>query len=471
MRRNNSIRRLIALALAIVSVSVCTSCTFLSKLDQSQKPLSADQIYDKVAPSVVRVSTNVSTGTGFFYNDSGTVITNYHVIEGATKGSIETFDGKEYSINTVLGYSEEKDIAILSTSCKKSTPMTIRTSSIKTGEKIYTLGSSLGTFGWTLSDGLISNASRVTTDCKYIQISAPISPGNSGGPLIDEYGNAIGITTLTFTEGQNINFAVSAEELKSIDRSDPKTLSQLSEQTTSSSMYVDNYRTHFDEETGQYIFLFELQDKNKNATSGNGKAIIKIVNDDGTTVYNSTKFFTEKDFGTWTINSRKYYLGAIYIDADTVQKASKSDGTFCFKLYVDDLVWKELYCKIYKLPLKQTVINTPTLPVTVNKLDYSNKISSSVQITNVTFENYGTSGTSISIYVYGKKTYDKYGNNNDDTMCAFKWKLYDADGYLVDSGNAYTDYIVVGDKFKEEIFIYKEIIPGNTYTLKFFDYD
>ena len=100
-------------------------------------------------------------------------------------------------LNSVATVSEEKDIAILETSCTISTPLEFRESAVKTGETVYAIGSSLGLTG-SLSNGIISSAEREVDGNTYIQTTAPISSGNSGGPLIDEYGKVVGITTASF---------------------------------------------------------------------------------------------------------------------------------------------------------------------------------------------------------------------------------------------------------------------------------
>ena len=98
--------------------------------DALNKELSAEEVFELASPSVVEIagktSKGTSTGTGFFNDDQGTVITNYHVIEDCYEATITLSNGKNYSVDKVMGYSEDKDIAILSTSCKNSTPLKIR---------------------------------------------------------------------------------------------------------------------------------------------------------------------------------------------------------------------------------------------------------------------------------------------------------------------------------------------------------
>jgi hypothetical protein len=162
----------------------------------TQNALSAEDIYYRYAGSVVEVTAETAgatmTGTGFFCDEKGTIITNYHVIETCASAYITLPNGKTYDVIEVMGHSVEKDVAILSTECPESTPLSFRTTSIMTGEKVFAIGSSLGLTS-TLSEGIVSCAQRLFYDDVYIQTTAPISPGNSGGPLFDKYGNVIGI--------------------------------------------------------------------------------------------------------------------------------------------------------------------------------------------------------------------------------------------------------------------------------------
>lgn len=89
------------------------------------------------------------------------------------------------------------------------------------GERIYTVGSPYGYTG-TFSSGIVGNALRVMDEVEYIQITAPISRGNSGGPLLNRFGEVIGVNTLTRLDAQNVNFSVAIKYLKQLDLSSKK---------------------------------------------------------------------------------------------------------------------------------------------------------------------------------------------------------------------------------------------------------
>ena len=194
---------------------------------------SPKQLYEMTAPKVVEITTYdasgqpMSRGSGFFIDSQGSIVTNYHVIQDASAAAVQTYDGSTYEVLQVMGCDAALDLAILDTRISGNQYLKMSDRKVSTGDTIYTLGSSLGLTG-TFSDGLVSTASRLIDGVDYIQITAPISHGNSGGPLINSYGEVIGVNTMGFTDGQNINFAVNINELGRLDVSSPRTLAEVS---------------------------------------------------------------------------------------------------------------------------------------------------------------------------------------------------------------------------------------------------
>jgi len=178
----------------------------------------ASVIAEKCSPSVVQITTDLGLGSGFFI-EKGILATNYHVIEDASSITVKLTTGKEYKVTTILGYDKEKDLALLSVP-NAGTPLTLSRYAPKTGETAYAIGNPLGLDN-TFSTGIISNSSRVIEKVNYIQTDTAISPGNSGGPLLNEFGEVIGINTMQTKEGQNLNFAVNITELYTLDTSSP----------------------------------------------------------------------------------------------------------------------------------------------------------------------------------------------------------------------------------------------------------
>ena len=206
--------------------------------DPTPKELDAEEIYKIAQQSTVEVqaggSLYGSIGTGFFDDDKGTVITNYHVINGMSQGIIVTPEGKEYTITKVLGYDVDLDIAILATDIGTSIPLARREGKVNTGEKVYALGSSQGYSG-TFTEGVVSTAERVEDGKRYIQHSAPITHGNSGGPLLDKYAQIIGINDWGRVDGQNLNFAIPIDVVDQVPRTSSMTMAEVNEKENGSS--------------------------------------------------------------------------------------------------------------------------------------------------------------------------------------------------------------------------------------------
>lgn len=195
--------------------------------------LSSTDIYRTCAPAVFYIEaydmhqTLLGTGSGFFINASGTAVTNYHVISDAFSVKIRLSDGKEYPIDSVLGYDIEKDLAILKVSGSGFHYLPIGDSTkITGGNKIYAIGSPLGLES-TISDGIISSTARQINGQTLIQITAALSPGSSGGALLNEYGQVIGVTSSSYIDGQNLNFAVGSAQFAGVSRLASRSLPEV----------------------------------------------------------------------------------------------------------------------------------------------------------------------------------------------------------------------------------------------------
>lgn len=195
------------------------------------------ELVEKIEPSVVIVDTGDGLGSGFVYDEQGTVITNYHVIEGAKKAEIKFADKTSAPVTGFLAISPGKDLAILrfNPSGRKLKPLTVAASRPSKGESVLAFGAPRG-LGSTVSDGIVSSVRQGTElrdtfkqmtkvdiyvehlhydlDAIWIQTTAPISGGNSGGPLVNLQGQVVGLNTWNRTDGQNLNFAISAEHIK-----------------------------------------------------------------------------------------------------------------------------------------------------------------------------------------------------------------------------------------------------------------
>ena len=187
---------------------------------EATRELSSSEIYEKCSPAVFYITVydkngeGFAIGSGFFIDSEGTAVTNYHVIEGAYSAKIKRSDNqKSYNVLGVYDYSEKNDWAVIKVDGKDFPYLEIDENSVKGGQQIFAIGNPQGLEN-TISEGLVSNPNRPLDGVPYIQISAPISPGSSGGALINKLGHVVGITTAGFDEGQNLNLAVPISVIK-----------------------------------------------------------------------------------------------------------------------------------------------------------------------------------------------------------------------------------------------------------------
>jgi Trypsin-like serine proteases, typically periplasmic, contain C-terminal PDZ domain len=192
------------------------------------------ELFEKSRDSVVFISTaqmvrdpwtrNVftvpqGTGSGFIWDDAGHVVTNFHVIDGASRATVKLADGRDYQA-ALVGASPAHDIAVLriGVGFKRPPPVPIGTSAdLRVGQKVFAIGNPFG-LDWTLTNGIVSALDRSLPGERggpaiehLIQTDAAINPGNSGGPLLDSSGRLIGINTAIYSPSgafAGIGFAV-----------------------------------------------------------------------------------------------------------------------------------------------------------------------------------------------------------------------------------------------------------------------
>ena len=159
----------------------------------------------------------ISEGSGFFIR-SNYIATNYHVIEGATAAYVKLV-GKQttYRVENIAATDAKHDLIILKVSNTNPVVLPLANSdTVEIGETVYAVGNPKGFLEGTVSDGIISGI-RGEGDNKWIQMTAPISPGSSGGPVMNAHGEVIGVSVGDI-DGQNLNFAVPSNYLKALLR-------------------------------------------------------------------------------------------------------------------------------------------------------------------------------------------------------------------------------------------------------------
>ncbi|MFM7682102.1 MAG: trypsin-like peptidase domain-containing protein [Bacteroidota bacterium] len=161
-----------------------------------------------------------STATGFFIDENGKALTNVHVINETKYGFIKTYDGKIFPIERVSRICEECDIAelFIDTKGNKTSFLNLTYTIPPKGSEIFVIGNPLD-FSNSVSNGIVSSV-RLVGPNKIIQITAPISTGSSGGPIMDMMGNVIGVVREFYEDGQNLNFGFEISCLNNLTTND-----------------------------------------------------------------------------------------------------------------------------------------------------------------------------------------------------------------------------------------------------------
>lgn len=182
-------------------------------LTQSDWVSVAQQARDSIFKVVAHNPEGEATGTGFAVSADGKIATNYHVIAGASKIFVKLPNGRTVGIERVVAFDKRVDLAILQVQGVSLRPLPLGDSSaVKVGQEVCVMGSPLG-LEQSFSTGVVS-AKRVIDGFEWVQITAPISPGNSGSPVMTRDGTVIGVATFGYEKGQNLNFASSVKYLR-----------------------------------------------------------------------------------------------------------------------------------------------------------------------------------------------------------------------------------------------------------------
>lgn len=201
--------------------------------------MSASDIYAANVNSTVGIKTQITTnyfgyqtnsaasGSGFIISEDGYIVTNQHVIEGASEITVSTYDDKSYTAK-LIGSDESNDIAVLKIDAEGLTPVSIGSSdSLRVGDDVFAIGNPLGELTFSLTTGVVSALDRDITTTKgsmsLIQTDCAINSGNSGGALFNGKGEVVGITNAKYSSSStseasidNIGFAIPVDSVMSL---------------------------------------------------------------------------------------------------------------------------------------------------------------------------------------------------------------------------------------------------------------
>ena len=177
------------------------------------------QSSDAVVLIVISNSTGQETalGSGFLISSDGRIVTNYHVIKGAHSAIVKLSSGAFFPVASVLASDPQEDLAVLKVTGKNLPSLQLADhDEVHVGDHVVAIGSPLGLEG-TVSDGIVS-ALREDGSKRWIQTTAPVSHGNSGGPLLDMTNHVVGVVSMGVNPqaGQNLNFAIPSAKVKEL---------------------------------------------------------------------------------------------------------------------------------------------------------------------------------------------------------------------------------------------------------------
>ena len=227
-KQGKSKKRMLVAALCIIAVIVAGVCLWPRNDSESGNPTESKADISKIADSVLYLEVFdenndiIGSASGFLVNDQSTLVTNYHVVQDAYHIVAKTADGAQATdVSCILAYDEIADLAVLSCDSKvMAEPLNIGDSeTVKQGDAVYAVGYPLGLAN-TLSDGIVSSRYIDEYDNDIIQVTAAISEGNSGGPLLDANGQVIGVMCAYYVYGQNLNIAIASNTLAGLLESD-----------------------------------------------------------------------------------------------------------------------------------------------------------------------------------------------------------------------------------------------------------
>ncbi|HKV77125.1 MAG TPA: serine protease [Candidatus Sulfotelmatobacter sp.] len=206
------------LLLCVLQITLTADAQQRQSASHLKPALSNRELAARVRTSLVLVVTQdrsgnaVAEGSGFFLKP-GLVVTNLHVLKRSSRGYIKVFsDGKKYEIASIVGFDINHDICVLKLPVEIGTPLTLSADKVEAGDDILVAGNPEGLEA-SFSKGIVSG---VRSDSGLLQMDAAISPGSSGGPVVNNRGEVVGISVSTLVSGQNLNFAVPVRYLREL---------------------------------------------------------------------------------------------------------------------------------------------------------------------------------------------------------------------------------------------------------------
>lgn len=207
-----------------ISFNILFAAGFILLSSKTILTQTADEVFTNVNDAIVVVEAydfdgvKSTQGSGVILKDKNIIITNFHILAGNEKIVLKHKD-KEVKYSEIIGLSIDKDVLILKLEEADFPQIKVgNTAMLKVGSKVYAIGSPMGMEN-TITEGLVGGFRKFEdkkNDIEYVQISASLSPGSSGGAVLNAEGELVGISTMGFKEGQNVNFAIKIEDVMNV---------------------------------------------------------------------------------------------------------------------------------------------------------------------------------------------------------------------------------------------------------------
>ena len=232
---------------------------------------------------------------------------------------------------------------------------------------------------------------------------------------------------------------------------------------------LKSWSFQYNEGTGDYSIFFGLADKNDKPLSADVDVDIRIVNDEDEEVYSGTKSVSADDFGNYTSQAAgDQYLANVRIPATEITAGKSANGKVYFTVYKENEVqFEEVNCEaLYCLPIEDVQVTFDAFPLDLKMTDFMGGTASVIQIQGAEYEFDKEYSPQLNITITGEKKSGS-GNSGYDMI---NYKLFDSEGYMVDSGSIYLSSLSAGDKFKDDSIVIYDIVPGESYVFQLSEY-
>ena len=229
---------------------------------------------------------------------------------------------------------------------------------------------------------------------------------------------------------------------------------------------LTSWSFQYNEGTDDYSVFFGLLTESQKYVSADVNVDVRIVNDNNEEVYKGTHSVDKDDFNYYTSQvSGEQYLANLRIPADRIEKGTSVNGKVYITVYKgNELRFEEVNCEaFYCLPVKGITLIAQDLPKEISIKGYDGNVESVVEISEVQYSFDQSITPKLEIVVIGKKIYGE----EDSVYDVIAYKMYDSEGFMVESGNIYLDSLSEGDKFRDDSLMIYDVVPGESYTIVF----